>query len=264
MVDVSTGVWLRRANESLIVDVGDVDVFPNNLVRSSESMRTSARAIATAGATPILLGGDHYMTYPLFHGWAEGMGARGKRTFGYIQYDNHLDFSDDNRIWGKLWHGSQARRISELPFVRPRNMVWIGPAGSHSKEQADWITATGATLFHPGHVREQGIAEVTRRAIQLASESTDGIYVSVDIDVVLGAASPGTGAIVVDGISPSELLTSIRLVAESGLVSALDVAEVAPPLDPTDRTTRLAAEVVLEFASPVLFDREDFVLVAPA
>jgi agmatinase len=250
---IASGTAIRVAPNNPLVDLGDLNVFPNDLARTVESFRGGVKAVAESGATAILLGGDHYVTYPLFLGFMEGMQARGAKRLGYIQFDNHLDLSDDNKIWGKHYHGSQARRISELPAIEPRNMVWIGAAGPTPREQLDWIRANGATLFTPTDVRRIGLVNVVQQALEIAGDGTDSIYVSLDIDVVTGGASPGTGSVVLDGLSPQELFTAMSMLAESGKIGALDVTEVAPILDVSDRTIRIAANAIVELISPRVF-----------
>jgi agmatinase len=231
-----------------VVDVGDVPVFPNDLARSVDSMAAGARQLAVTGARSVLLGGDHFVSYPLFKGWSAGMHDRGLRKFGYIQFDNHLDLMDDNKLWGKLWHGSQARRIAELPGVSPANMVWIGASGPQGGEQVGWLRTSGASWFTPTDIAALGIVEVTTRAIAKAADGVDAVYVSLDIDVLDGGISPGTGSVVVGGMLPADLFTAMRMLAQVDVVRALDIAEVAPPLDPTDRTVRIAATAALQFA----------------
>jgi agmatinase len=253
---ITSGTRLRLAPGTPMVDLGDLPVYPNDLGRTRESLRRGACLAALSGALPVMFGGDHYVTFPLFQGAAEGLAARGARRLGYIQFDNHLDLSDDNRIWGKHYHGSQARRISELDIVDPRNMVWIGASGYTPREQVDWLRSNGATLWTPADIHREGIGPVVQRALEIASHGTDKVYVSLDIDVVNGGASPGTGSVVADGLSPQELLQAMSMLAESGVVGALDVTEVAPPLDPSGRTVRIAASAALEFVSPKVYVRE--------
>jgi agmatinase len=257
---IASGTRLSLAPGTPLVDLGDVPVYPNDLDRTRESLRRGACLAASSGAVPVMFGGDHYVTFPLFQGVAEGLARRGATRLGYIQFDNHLDLSDDNRIWGKHYHGSQARRISELPIIEPRNMVWIGASGYTPREQLDWLRRSGATLWTPADIHREGIVPVVERALEIASHGTDGVYVSLDIDVVNGGASPGTGSVVGDGLSPQELLQAMRLLAESGVVGALDVTEVAPPLDPSERTIRIAASAVLEFVGPKVYVREPHVV----
>jgi len=257
---VASGITIRLAPGTPLVDVGDLNVYPNDMARTVDSFRRGAAAVAESGATPIMFGGDHYVTYPLFLGVMDGLISRGARKLGYIQFDNHLDLQDDNRMWGKHFHGSQARRISELPVIEPRNMVWIGASGFTGREQVDWLRRSGATLFTPDAIHSQGIEAVVERALELAGDGTDSIYVSLDIDVVNGGASPGTGSVCTDGLSPQELFRAMALLSESRKVGALDVTEVSPPLDPGGRTVGIAASAVLQFVSPRVFIRAPHVL----
>ena len=257
---IASGTRMSLAPGAPLVDVGDLPVYPNDLDRTRESLRRGSCLAATSGALPVMFGGDHYVTFPLFQGVSEGLAARGVKRLGYIQFDNHLDLSDDNRIWGKHYHGSQARRISELPIVDAHNMVWVGASGYTPREQVDWLRRSGGTLWTPTDIHREGITHVVNRAIEIASHGTDGVYVSLDIDVVNGGASPGTGSVVTDGLSPQELIQAMGMLAASGVVRALDVTEVAPPLDPSERTIRIAASAVLEFLSPKIYVREPHVV----
>jgi arginase family enzyme len=260
VTEIVSGTMIRLAPGNPIVDLGDLNVFPNDMARTVDSFRRGVGAATSAGAVPIVLGGDHYVTYPLFLGYMDGMQARGTKRLGYIQFDNHLDLQDDNRIWGKHFHGSQARRISELPVIDPRNMVWIGASGYTGSEQVAWLRSSGGTLFTPDAIHRQGIVKVVEQALELASNGTDSIYVSLDIDVVNGGASPGTGSVCTDGLSPSELFVAMRMLAESGKVGALDVTEVSPPLDRSGRTIHVAASAIIELVTPKVFLREPHVV----
>ena len=210
---IASGTRMSLAPAAPLVDVGDLPVYPNDLDRTRESLRRGSCLAATSGALPVMFGGDHYVTFPLFQGVSEGLAARGVKRLGYIQFDNHLDLSDDNRIWGKHYHGSQARRISELPIVDAHNMVWVGASGYTPREQVDWLRRSGGTLWTPTDIHREGITHVVNRAIEIASHGTDGVYVSLDIDVVNGGASPGTGSVVTDGLSPQELIQAMGMLS---------------------------------------------------
>jgi agmatinase len=256
LTDIASGTKIRLAPGTPLVDLGDLNHYPNDMPRTVDSFRRGVAAVAEAGAIPIMFGGDHYVTYPLFLGFMEGILTRGAKRLGYIQFDNHLDFQDDNRMWGKHFHGSQARRISELPVMDVKNMVWIGASGYTAREQVDHLHRSGGTLFTPDAIHSLGIEAVVNQALERAGDGTDAIYVSLDIDVVNGGASPGTGSVCTDGLSPQELFRAMEMLAQSGKVAALDVTEVSPPLDPSGRTSHIAATAVLELLSPKVFARE--------
>ena len=93
--------------------------------------------------------------------------------------------------------------------------------------------------------------------MEAVADSTDAVYASVDIDMVDGSHSPGTGAPVFSGISSREFLQMMELLGTYDVIGAIDLCEVAPPLDPSGMTTHLAANGLLNMLSPRLFDTVD-------
>ena len=94
----------------------------------------------------------------------------------------------------------------------------------------------------------------SRQAIEAAADGTDAVYVSVDIDVVSAAHAPGTGVPVFEGIEGRDLLEAMAILSEYDCIKALDLCEVAPPLDPIGNTAYLAASGLLGFLGNYLFD----------
>jgi agmatinase len=237
-----------------VVDVGDAPVFPNDLERTTESVRATMRTLARRGAFPVLMGGDHYISYPSFWGFSEGLPLSVGRV-GYVHIDGHLDFAYDNPVWGKRFHGSNARRVSELDVVDPRDMVFVGIHGYVSQEQWSTLKRNGSTVLTHVDVQRLGPVEVARRAAGIAGERTDCLYVSFDIDVIDTAYVPGTGGVVIGGMTPGQMREVLGVLAGAN-VGAIDVMEVSPVLDPSGRSPRLAAELITHFLAPRIFDRE--------
>ena len=124
-VTVSTGERVRVPADLELVDTGDVLLFPNDLARTSESITETLRTVTERGAFPVSLGGDHYITFPIVRGFSEGLRrVRGHERFGYIQFDAHLDSAGENLVWGRNWHGSNARLVADLPGFDKKNMAW--------------------------------------------------------------------------------------------------------------------------------------------
>ncbi len=99
-----------------------------------------------------------------------------------------------------------------------------------------------------------GISEVVNRAVTRASEGCDSVYVTIDIDVVDHAFAPGTGSCVYGGITSFQFLQLMDCL-RSVPAGALDLVEVAPPLDPTGTTSRLAATGLIRFLLPKISGR---------
>jgi agmatinase len=255
LYDIRTGE--RTAFGSLdhkMADVGDFNLYPMDLERTTESIRSGVRAIMERGAFPVVLGGDHYITYPAFLGFCDVMEQRGAKRVGYIQLDAHFDLADESSIWGTHFHGSNARRASEHPMLAAENMVWIGTSGYTRTEQWDWVHQRGSHVFTIDHVRRDGATNVARQAVDLASEHCDAIYLTIDIDCLGASYAPGTGAFNVDGMTPRELLDCVDVLSKAP-VGAFDFVEVAPNLDVTGVTDRIAAVAILDFLRPRLAEK---------
>ncbi len=252
-VDLDTGKRLRVPESVRLVDCGDMVVYPNDLERTAASIRKTERLLVSREAFPVVLGGDHYATFPLVSGFSEGLLERGLRSIGYLHIDGHLDAMDDNKLWGKHWHGSPARRIAELPSVSLRNMVWLGPNGFTFGDEWDFVRGRGLTLLTASQARQLGMRHATRKAIDVAADGVDAVYLSLDIDVVDFSLSPGTGSTNFGGITPTELLDAMDVLSTVEAIKGMDVMEVAPSLDPSGITTRLAASAIFTFLAPRLF-----------
>jgi agmatinase len=240
LVDIATGDPIRLPDPRKLVDVGDFNTYPADLERSTQSIRDGMYHLTERGAFPIALGGDHYVTYPLCRGFAEAACSRGARKIGYIQIDHHLDLHDRNLVWGTHWHGSNSRRVSELEMIDPTNMCWIGPTGFVRTEQYAYIRKAGLNVFTMKSIREMGIAEVTRRALEAASRGTDAVYVTIDIDSIDVSYAPGTGGTSTDGLTALEFLEVCTILGEAPNVGAVDLVEVDSTVDPPAMTARLA------------------------
>ena len=251
VVDVLTGHTLTWSDSSSLADLGDLAVYPTDLPRTENTLREVLAAIVGQGAFPVILGGDHYITYPLFQGFAEALRGQGKKA-GLIQLASALDLGDEHPLWGGYWHGAALRRLVESKALDPNNIVWLEVHGFLPYAEWEMAQHIGATVITVNALREEGLTNVARRAIEVAGRGCDSIYMSLDIGVVDSGYAPGRGDVVVGGLVPEELLELMRALRDPK-VGALDLVEVAPPIDPAGRTTRLAAEEAIELIAPKVF-----------
>jgi agmatinase len=253
VIDLATGSRLRYVGNDVLADVGDLNVFPTDVMGTTEGIRQGAAAISRRGAFPIILGGDHYTSYPAFLGYADALHEREPSArIGYIHIDGHLDFNDDSAIWGRYNHGTNARRISEHEMISRTNMVWIGIQGWVGHEEWGTLQRMGGTVFTHEDVRVMGVVEVARRAGEIAIRGCDWIYLSLDIDVLDASFSPGTGGVVVGGMRPIDLIKVTHELSRFP-IGAMDLTEVSPNLDASGRTVRLAAEAIAHLVGPRIF-----------
>jgi len=224
-----------------LVDCGDIDGVAGNAQRTFERAEAVLHEVYAAGCFPILLGGDHSTTIPGARALASTVSSR----MGFVMFDTHLDTAPE--IDGEeLSHCTPVHRVLDLPNVDGGNVAIIGVHGAaNPKLEVDVAYEHGVGVFSIRDIEERGIDEVARRALEIASEGTECIYLSVDIDVLDGAYAWGTCGPEIGGMTGRELVRALRIVA-GGPVGAADCVEVAPYLDPSGHTARVGARVVVD------------------
>ncbi len=258
-VNVDSHIARRMKPKLNLGDLGDFNIHPLDIMKTTDSVMEGISDIVKRGAVPILLGGDHYLAYPGFEGFARGLMERGERPkLGYVHIDSHTDFRNSYGELGQYNHGTCARRISENSVVSYKNMSWVGLNGSVMDADIYRMYKTQKLKMSTAKdVKTQGMEHVLRQAMEAAADGTDAVYVSVDIDVVDASHAPGTGAPVFEGIGATDLLDAMAILTEYDCIKALDLCEVAPPLDPGGRTPYLAANALIGYLGEYLFDEVD-------
>lgn len=251
LIDLETDTTLSRAvlEAGRVVDVGDLNVYPNQVARTAESFQQGTREIFERGAFPLILGGDHFVSLPCCRGVAEVVAQRSGRL-AFVHFGCELGLAGEDPVWGNDWSGSAVRRLVESGSVAPRNVAWIGPSGLVPRSEYEWAKHNGGALLTAEDVHQQGGADATRRALELATADCDAVYVSLGLDVLDSAHAPGIGPAVIGGLTPTELGHAVGVLARESRIVALDVVEVAPNLDCGGRTARLASNLIFDFLAP--------------
>jgi agmatinase len=237
-----------------VVDAGDANVIPAWIERAHALIYRKVREVASTGAIPIVLGGDHSITWPSATAVAE---VRRPGSIGIVHFDAHADTANDD--WGVLaGHGTPMRRLIESGAVDGRNFVQVGLRGYWPPvETFAWMQEHGLRYHFMTEVEERGPDAVIDDAIAEALDGPDAIYLSLDIDVVDPGLAPGTGTPEPGGFSSRELLRAIRRVAGQVELAGMDIVEVSPPYDHAETTAMIANRAALEAISALAVKRRD-------
>jgi agmatinase len=237
-----------------VVDVGDIDLVPGYSELSLERIADHIRAIAERRAVPVLLGGDHTVTYAGARAVAETVGAG---DVALIHFDAHADTGDTH--YGELYgHGTPMRRLVESGAVPGHRFVQIGLRGYWPPpETVEWMRTQGMRSYFMADITRRGLDAVVDDAVDAAlGGGARGVYISVDIDVVDPGMAPGTGTPEPGGITGRELLDTVQRLGRELDVVGADLVEVSPHYDqPADITARLANRVVLELLTGMALRR---------
>ena len=236
----------RGAMDVGVRDWGNV-LCPMDVGGAHQATESAARAVIQAGQLPVALGGDHSLTFPLVKAH---QGQHARRKLGVINLDAHLDVRD---FTGTPNSGTSFGRLLALGLVPGQNLVEVGVrdfANAHAYVQK--VRKAGGTILGASEWSREGLS-VIEHAIEVASDGVDGVYLSVDMDVLDQSEAPGVSAPTPGGVRSQELYDAIRFIAERlpvPLVGA-DFMEVAPPLDRDHMTSRATAYAVLHLLSGV-------------
>ncbi|MFE7589142.1 arginase family protein [Kitasatospora sp. NPDC057512] len=245
MLDTRTGQTFRY-HAPRVADAGDLHIYPTDTVKTFQAVAAESRRLSQSAPRLIFLNGDHSCTFPTFAGFRAGRLDRGAGRVGFINIDHHFDFGNWSTLHGPLYHGSNSRRISEIPQMRPEDIAFVGVGDVTKYDQFRGLLDSGFHVVPGSRITRDGAAAALRPVIEELGSRCDTVYVSLDIDVLDSAAATGTGHVTMGGIGIGDLL-DVYEELRALPVGAVDIAEIAPRYDPSGGTAQIAARLLFEF-----------------
>lgn len=231
-----------------IVEFGDIDVLHTNVIKTYERVEKVITAIYKLGIIPVVIGGDHGPSYATIKSLINNV----KGNVGVITIDAHPDVRTIQQ--GEVSSGTPFRRILEEPErpVLPKNLVELGVNGWHnSRSHMEYCREMGVTVITAREIHKRGIEDVVAQALDIASNGTEAIFLSIDIDGFDIAVAPGTAGPSPGGLTSYQGLEAVWQIGQHPLSRGMDIMEVAPPFDVQDITSSLAAGLVLHYFGAV-------------
>jgi arginase len=229
------------------------------IVHAADELAQLVRAHIQSGSLPIILGGDHSIALGSVSGSANARGP-----VGVIWFDAHGDFNTTETspsgnihgmILGALCGYGDARLVNVAgggPHLDPQHVAIVG-ARDLDPQEKELLRAAGVHVLTMTDIDRRGMGNVTQEAIEFASDGTNGLHISFDLDVVDPTEAPGVGTPVPGGITYREAHLAMELIAETKLLTSLDLVEVNPILDRENRTALLATELALSALGKRIF-----------
>ena len=172
---------------------------------------------------------------------------------GVLWFDAHADFNTPETTPSGAVHGmplAAALGLAgvgfesnswPLPALDPERVALIG-ARSVDPGEREALKESGVAVYTISDIDRRGVEPIMKEALERVS-GAPFVHISVDLDLVDPVVAPGVGTPVTGGFSYREAHLAMELVAESGLVSSLELVEVNPILDHENATAKLAVDL---------------------
>jgi agmatinase len=234
------GVDLRETIS--ICDLGDVFVIPGNIEKTFDQVSKAVSHVYASGALPVVLGGDHSLGYPTVRAVAQHLNGG---NLGIIHFDRHVDTQDtdlDERMHTTPWF-----HATDIPNVPPKNLVQIGIGGWQSPRPGVKVgRERGTTIMTVTDCVKMGIEAAAKRALEVAWDSADAVWLSFDVDCLDAAFVPGTGWPEPGGFLPREVLKFIQCIADARPLAGIEIVECSPPYDNAEITSLISTRIICD------------------
>jgi arginase len=229
--------------------------YLNEIAETCRGLAEIAERSLAEGFLPLMLGGDHSIAIGSFSGVANFFRKESKKV-GYLWLDAHGDMNTPESSPSGNVHGMPlasligygAPELVELldykPKVETRNVVLVGVRDLDPREKR-LVKDSGVHAFTMRDIDERGMREVMTEALRIASDDTDGIAISLDMDFVDPADAPGVGTPVRGGVTYREAHLAMEMIADSEAMVSLEVVEINPVIDLHNKTALLGVEMIL-------------------
>jgi arginase len=224
-----TELGVNLEEETVMVDLGDVDTSGD----PDKTFRLIERAVAgilEKGAVPIVLGGDHSITYPVLKAFAGAC-----KPLDVLHFDAHPDLYDD--LYGdRLSHA--------CPFAR---VVEDGLAASVVQ-----VGVRAVTAAHRSKALKHGVRMVEMKEIRdpLHFKFVNPVYISFDLDALDPAFAPGVSHHEPGGLSTRQAIQILQTL--KGRIVGLDIVELNPNRDLSGITAAAAFKIIKEVAGRIV------------
>ena len=229
--------------------------FIKEIARVCDRLYQTARASLEEGALPLVLGGDHSLAAGSVAASAAHARASDK-SIGLMWINAHGDMNTPASTPSGNVHGmplaallgAEPAELSSIggfsPTVLARHTALVGVRNLDEREKV-LVRDSGVQVFTMKDIDRLGVAAVATEALRVVTEGTSGFHVSFDLDVCDPAIAPGVGTPVKGGLNYREAHLLMEMIAETGLLAAVDLVEVNPTLDIRNTTAELGTELVL-------------------
>jgi agmatinase len=235
-------------------DFGNVPIYPSLPEKCRDNIAQFVKDFLPwekSQPIPIMIGGDHYCTYPVVKALTEHYRSKSNPKIGILIMDAHLDYYDKWLDVESDSHCTVTKRIADLPNISPDNITVMGVRDIDTNEmelaKLENLSFVPSYKLYPYSQLKSEIDSVIK---DFQKKGIEKLYISLDIDVLDGCVAPGTGYTIPGGLSYRDLWILLQEIVLNFDIIGFDVVEVAPDLDiPSNLTQITAIKLITEIMS---------------
>lgn len=216
----------------------------------NEKLYKKIQEILKNGNIPLTIGGDHSIAI------ASALASIEKyKKLGIIWFDSHGDFNtfettETGNIHGlplAVITGYERKKLAEFHkgnFYPYENTVIVG---ARDVDRLEWINLkkAGITVFSTEDIRKMGVETVVKNAISIATNGTEGMHISYDIDLIDPEIAPGVSVPALDGITENQAKQIVEeFLKEKKKIKSIDVVEFNPLRDKENKTKEITLDII--------------------
>ncbi len=211
-----------------VFDLGDVEIAHGDFKETSRRVEDAVNELTGAEITPIILGGEHSISYPVIKA------MKSLNDFTVLHFDAHMDMKD--HYGGRFTHATVMRRVYEL---EPMALIQVG-VRSAALEELKFADEQKIEYYTAGVITEN-MDTICKKLGKIRGP----VYVTVDVDVLDPSHAPMVGNPTPCGLTPLQMEKFIEVIAEKE-VMGLDIVEVASSKR-GEQTAINAAKILYDF-----------------
>ena len=230
------GIFLNEAGKKVDFKIEEIPVDNSNVEETNDAV---VEFLEQNDDIPVIVGGDHSITYACFKGFSKKF-----QNAGLLIFDAHSDLVNN---FNPPTHEDYLRTLIEEGHLDPKNIVLVGTRNWDQKEK-DYLQQKGIKQFSMKEIAAEGLNEVCDSVMSVVRQFP-ALYVSIDIDVIDPAFAPATHFIEPGGLTSREFFHFLHRLKNLKNIAAYDLVEINPEKDPDGRTIKLGAKILAEIFS---------------
>lgn len=178
------------------------------------------------------------------------------KNMGIIWFDTHGDFNDLKTTSSGNIHGMpfavitgfMGKELNDFhigEYYNPKKSVLFGAHDIDEPGELENLKKSGVTIITAEDIRKNGVSKMIDKAFKIASNETNGIHISFDIDGIDPSYCPGVTTAVTNGVSLDDAMKFVDAVVENrSIIKSFDLVEFNPLRDVEQKTEKVALNIL--------------------